>query len=554
MDKISLGHSVMSARSEESEAFMEGMVEWELSRLHRQCEVMEGERRAYSKEVRQRIRKQLEEIRRLEERRATLLVQISVAQSQVKRLRDSQRVEHMGRLLRCRDQAQAEVEELQEQSRALEQQIREWEKRLGTRQKSAKAPALIMVQKVKVRRRIKILEDQLDRVTCRFDTQLMRNATLREELDLLRIERNRYLNMDRKLHKEIQHLRQTVNNLMVSSTSAYTVREEAKSKMGLLRERAEKEVAQSQTEVQGLQRQIAHLEQLHNFLMLKNNERQPDPVALEKQALRDREVAEGLRKTSQEKLVLRYEDVLKKLSQMTGQSDPDTLVEKYLEAEERNFAEFNFINEQNSELEHLREEITEMQEAMRSGRAREETQSSLRKQQRAELQQRLDEVTAESLGLEARSQEIRQLLKKIKDGLQLLFTQAHCDSSVINDLLGIKPQMRDRDIGLFLALIEKRLVQLLSAQAYQEVKTNTSSSLGSAALVALGQSSEEVRKKVTVLQVPENLEDSPGFEGKDDYPMSKEELRSQVVKSLESRELAREQAFLLQMKELAEAI
>lgn len=33
--------------------------DWELSRLRRQCKVMEGERRAYSKEVHQCINKQL---------------------------------------------------------------------------------------------------------------------------------------------------------------------------------------------------------------------------------------------------------------------------------------------------------------------------------------------------------------------------------------------------------------------------------------------------------------------------------------------------------------
>lgn len=38
-------------------------------------------------------------------------------------------------------------------------------------------------------------------VTCHFDIQLVQNAALREELDLLRIERNRYLNVDRKLQK-----------------------------------------------------------------------------------------------------------------------------------------------------------------------------------------------------------------------------------------------------------------------------------------------------------------------------------------------------------------
>lgn len=59
-------------------------------------------------------------------------------------------------------------------------------------------------------------------------------------------------------------------------------REEAKAKMGLLRERAEKEVAQSETETQILQRQVSHLEHLHRFLKLKNEERQPDPTVLQK--------------------------------------------------------------------------------------------------------------------------------------------------------------------------------------------------------------------------------------------------------------------------------
>lgn len=64
-----------------------------------------------------------EEIQRLEQVRAKLQMQISVAQSQVKRLRDSERLENMDRLLKCRAQAQAKVEELQEQMRALDKQV-----------------------------------------------------------------------------------------------------------------------------------------------------------------------------------------------------------------------------------------------------------------------------------------------------------------------------------------------------------------------------------------------------------------------------------------------
>ncbi|XP_045387233.1 outer dynein arm-docking complex subunit 1 [Lemur catta] len=531
--------SPSSARSEEgSEVLLEGLVDWELSKLQRQCKVMEGERRAYSKEVHHHINKQLEEIQRLEELRANLQMQIGIAQSQSKRLQDSERLENMDRLLKCRDRVQAEVEELQEKTRALDREIQEWENRIFTHNKEVKAPGFILDQKCKIQRRIKILEDQLDRVTCHFDIQLARNATLREELDLLRIERNRYLNMDRKLRKEIHHLRQTVSNLIASSTSAYTARDEAKAKMGMLRERTEKEVAQNETDTQILERQIAHLEQLHRFLKLKNNERQPDLAALEKQEKRARERVEGLRKTSQEKLVLRYEDALNKLSQLTGESDPDLLVQKYLEMEECNFAEFNFINEQNSELEHLQENIKELQEALVTLHTGEDNRHSLQQQQHKELQQCVDKVRSEAEQLEARVQDLRTQLEKVKADIQLLFTNAHCDSSIIDDLLGVKNQMRDRDIGLFLAIIEKRLMELLTVQAFLDSQSYTS--FANAALLVLGQNLEDLPKKITPLQLPNNLEDPPGFEAKDDYPMSKEELLSHVLKSLELLEQAQE--------------
>ncbi|XP_043755603.1 outer dynein arm-docking complex subunit 1 isoform X2 [Cervus elaphus] len=621
------GLSAGSTRSEDgSEAFLEGM-DWELSRLQRQCKVMEDERRAYSKEVHQRINKQLEEIQRLEGVRHKLRVQISIAQSQVRRLRDSERLENMGHLLKCQVRVQAEVKELQAQNQALDRQIQEWESRNSAHSKNARSPGCVQDHKVKSQRRIKSLENQLDKVICRFDIQLAQNATLREELDLLRIERNRYLNVDRKLQKEIQLLKDSVRNLMVSSTSAYTVREEAKTKLGMLRERAEKEVAQNETEVQILQRQIAHLEQLHRFLNLKNGDRQPDSAIVEKREQRAQEVAEGLRKTSQEKLVLRYEDALNKLSQLTGETDPDLLVEKYLELEERNFAEFNFINEQNSELEHLQEEIKEMQEALVSGRRSEEDRRAQQEQQRAELQQRVDDVHSEADDLEARYHNFRGQLEKLKTSeprpwlllggcdeqagspagvghgqtfrgslcafpcpsvprpsihsasIHPSILQQHpfllpvqrdksqaalglnpsspicelwvqCDSTIINDLLGVKTHMRDRDISLFLSLIEKRLVQLLTVQAFLETQNNTSTSMLNASLMVLGQSSEDFPKKVAPPQPPDNLEDPPGFEAKDDYPLSKEELLSSVVKALEAREQSKEQ----HLKELVEGI
>ncbi|KAK2088831.1 Outer dynein arm-docking complex subunit 1 [Saguinus oedipus] len=397
--------------------------------------------------------------------------------------------------------------------------------------------------------------------------------------------------------------------------------------MGLLRERAEKEEAQSETEAQVLRRQISHLEQLHRFLKLKHNDRQPDPDVLQKREKRGEagaaasssrgpgcprghcalfaqaqevpvleatqeadllslppawEVAEGLRKTSQETLVLHYEDALNKLSQLTGESNPDLLVQKYLEIEERNFAEFNFINEQNLELEHVQEEIKEMQKALGNTRASEDDRHLLQEQQQKELQQRMDKVRSEAERLEARFQDVREKLEKLKagehpwadaiiprraqswtgslealhgrPGIQLLFTKACCDGSKIDDLLGVKTSMRDRDLGLFLSLIEKRLVELLTVQAFLDAQVGGTgsqnfTSLANAALLVLGQNLEDLPKKMAPLRPPDNLEDPMGFEARDDYPMSREELLSQVEKLVELQEQAEAQ----RQKDLADA-
>lgn len=141
-------------------------------------------------------------------------------------------------------------------------------------------------------------------------------------------------------------------------------------------------------------------------------------------------------------------------------------------------------------------------------------------------------------------------LSPLTPDIQHLFTRAQCDTTLINDLLGIKTHMRDRDISLFLSLIEKRLVQLLTVQAFLETQNYTSTSMFNAALMVLGQSSEDFPKKVAPPQPPDNLEDPPGFEAKDDYPLSKEELLSSVMKALEAREQPKEQ----HLKELVESI
>ncbi len=57
-----------------------------------------------------------------------------------------------------------------------------------------------------------------------FNTILTQNAQLRDEIDNLRVERNRFEELHKKLEKEYQSLRQEIAEVIENSTSAYDQR------------------------------------------------------------------------------------------------------------------------------------------------------------------------------------------------------------------------------------------------------------------------------------------------------------------------------------------
>jgi len=53
-----------------------------------------------------------------------------------------------------------------------------------------------------------------------------------------------------------------------------------------------------------------------------------------------------------------YEDAFAKIQESTGIDDVEELVTKFLEAEDKNFSLFNYINELNNEIEQVHFGIT----------------------------------------------------------------------------------------------------------------------------------------------------------------------------------------------------
>ena len=52
-----------------------------------------------------------------------------------------------------------------------------------------------------------------------------------------------------------------------------------------------------------------------------------------------------------------YEAAFHKIKELTGEDDLDLLVNRFISVEDTNFALFNYVNEQNNEIEKLNDEI-----------------------------------------------------------------------------------------------------------------------------------------------------------------------------------------------------
>ena len=56
--------------------------------------------------------------------------------------------------------------------------------------------------------------------------------------------------------------------------------------------------------------------------------------------------------------VLSYEEAFTKIEEATGVKDVDKLVENFIQAEERNFKMFKFVNQQSDDIEALENQIS----------------------------------------------------------------------------------------------------------------------------------------------------------------------------------------------------
>ncbi|XP_068099079.1 outer dynein arm-docking complex subunit 1 [Hyperolius riggenbachi] len=465
-----LRRSASSIRTDSSDMDMEGMADSELAKLQRMYRLKEGQRQATTIGKQEQIRRQLAEMHTLEKEREDLLKNLKLSESRSNQSRDQDSQEKLQNLLEQKGELDEQISIEKQTIAELEQEIKSWEKRLTDHKKQVRGSSGFAKQNSQAHKNIKVMENRLDRALTKFNLQLAKNAKMREEIDILRIERSRFDQLYRKLEKELLQTRKEIAGVIDDSSAAYDARDEAQTKMQQMKERAEKDLNQHTAEIKELQRVIDHDRRLKEFMGTKTQERSISEEVLDARRRREKEELERKKRDPTEETVETYEQAFQQIQSVTGEDNLDILVNRFIEVEDRNFALFNYVNEQNNEIERLTEQITEIKREIDEFK----TQGVRLEQEHRFILKNIDgkeeEAVKQADGHQQQLKAVMKVLDQLKTGIDSLFKKINCDRSVLDEMLGSSSSIRESNIMQYLGLIEQKTNELLAAQSFLDSK------------------------------------------------------------------------------------
>ncbi|XP_032238101.2 coiled-coil domain-containing protein 63 [Nematostella vectensis] len=527
---------VHSRRSEASEAEMDGIAEQELAKLQRQYRIMEGDRRAYGEESQNVIKKQRDTIQWLQKENEELMKDNRLAGSNQNQSKDNTNTSTLAELLDKEETYADEIDEVKTDINDLNAQTRVMEKKISQQRKNMGGVHMSHARYKQTKKHISVLENRLDQASKKFNASLAENWKLRERIDNQKVERSTFEARCKKLDNKIVEVKRQISEVIEASTAAYDARDEAQAKMLALKEKNDKDLAQYNTEFKELVRIIEHDRKLKEFMRVKGEER-ADMLEGELSS-RKKKKDEKDKVDKADETIESYEAAFHKIKEATEIEDTDLLVNKFIEVEDRNFALFNYVNEQNNDIEKLQEEIAEAKADIEKFKSEGVEMEAERKAILKNKEEKLNAATEKGDQFDGQYKHTKKILEQLKTGIDSLFNKINCDRSAIENLLGSKEGITDNNMMQFLGIIEQRTNELLQVQAFQLTK-DTEKEDPSPPVGLLGQGPQPGVVGVSIVPPSTGDDyDSDTSTGSDDdqRPMTQQELKNRIMKGITKRE------------------
>uniref|UniRef100_A0AAX7VVC2 ODAD1 central coiled coil region domain-containing protein n=1 Tax=Astatotilapia calliptera TaxID=8154 RepID=A0AAX7VVC2_ASTCA len=458
------GRSAASARSDNSEVDVDGAVE-EIAKLQRQFRIMEGDLQAYNMQTRKQIRKQQQEIEVLQKEQEELQRNLGACNSLARQQQENKDIQTIQVLLEQREMLEEELQKGKKCQQELKKEISSMESKLAELRNGAVSNSNPNTQKNELNVKYHEIHVFFVKALTRLNEQLTKNSQVREELHTLYIERVRFQQLHNRLSKELQEVRKKIGEVINQSSAAYDTRVEAHSKATMIKEKALKDRDQYSTELKELERVIAHESTLKTFMIVKCSDA-GRYILYRTPKFKD----ESSRMDSGEESLDALEEAFERIRIATGEENLDQLVTRYIQVEDRNFALFNFVNEQTNEAEALKEEISKIKQDMEQFRVKGLQQERQHQSLLQDIDEQLEGVLSQRKANENRASIISEILDKTKTGVNNIFTKVECDRSAIEDMLGSSSGITENNIMSYLSLVEQKTNELLTVQAFLSTK------------------------------------------------------------------------------------
>ncbi|XP_055511765.1 coiled-coil domain-containing protein 63-like isoform X2 [Leucoraja erinacea] len=447
MASIQSSASMLLDTETETEAMATSVKE----RLMLQLRNMEGDQRAYHDDSERTITRQLRELSQLQHEHEILATNIALATSPQKVRKDVNDSTEIKTLLQSKEEYDCLAEQEKNLIAKLDAQIKEQEDKILKHKMSTGGMRNVHQRRRHLQKQIHTLENQLNLSTIKFNSILTENCKLREEINVLRINKEIYTKLYNKLSTKLQEQKKIMKEIVEESVQAYDQRMEAETRIHAVKERSAKDILLYNTEIKELMRVIDHETKLKDFILIKFRHFSKEDHSQDKIS----------KKTAQEIEYEAYEEVYNQLRHLTGRDNLYSLGGEFIATEEKNYALFNFINEINIQLEHKQEKIQNIkEEILQIQNQRRQSEEDMHKLIK-EIEHSLEDTTQQTNTYERMYIHVSKALDELKSNVESLAKKIHCDLTPIQRKLCGNDGILNFNALDYLGIIERKSIDLL---------------------------------------------------------------------------------------------
>eukprot|EP00297_Palpitomonas_bilix_P000463 CAMPEP_0113881874 /NCGR_PEP_ID=MMETSP0780_2-20120614/8627_1 /TAXON_ID=652834 /ORGANISM="Palpitomonas bilix" /LENGTH=549 /DNA_ID=CAMNT_0000868797 /DNA_START=363 /DNA_END=2012 /DNA_ORIENTATION=+ /assembly_acc=CAM_ASM_000599 len=528
--------------------------------MQKQYRMMEENQAQYNKETQAILRKQMKTIKRIKDESEQIKEQIAVLQRQQN---SGNMAQIQTKIADMQDQADQFTKKIEVEKRLLEEidkQLKVGKARLEDKRQFVGGVNASKESTKQTMKQIRILENRLDKALVKFNESLSFNKTLRDEIDNLRRERVVFDNIYKKLGKELQEKKASMAEKVELSNLAYEARDQALAETTALRTLMDKEQSAFEDEWSELGRQLEtdkkSIKDIGRGTPAKDARgdlSKDDEDKLRKKLVKG---SWGLAKDKVSKAVVlervqSYEEAFNRIQASTGIADIDELVTSFIEAEDKNFSLYNYVNEMNNEVEKLEEQNAELRVEIEKYKGQGGNTENQRKKLLKDLEDKLAKTEAKAAQYEEKALKATKTVESLISGIQNIFNRLGLNQSSVVDMLG-DDGVTENNMMKYLGLIEQHTNELLSVYMTRQLAATGAAtgsaqdpggapptpSMGMPSLLGTGPAAPA--GPASLLVQPPMIGDEDDAEDvsdeEDERPLSRDELKAKTIRGINKKE------------------